>query len=151
MKLIAGALSASGNKGTLVNNTPITSTTSTGHVYLGYSVQFSPKVSSTALVLANYTGSNNTAGDGGFLGILQLNNLVNPAGGSAAAGLEFLTANLVSAAGGNSYDLTLAGLATGLTPGNNYTFSLTCNAVTGGTFSFAPANSNFSTFAVIEL
>jgi hypothetical protein len=131
-KLLSGNFSLHGNYGTNVSNGIITTTSSSGGVYIGANVNFTPQVSTTALALVPGGWiSNQTAGDGVQLVIYRNTGTNNPAGGGAASGSFGASINGISTGANQFLPACMAAIDTNLTPGTAYTYSLALVAVSG--------------------
>ena len=130
---LSGALSIKGNVGTLVTNSPITTTTSITDVFLGISLNYTPQISTRAFIATTFTGWNTTLGDGVVLGVYRTTGTNNPAGGAAHSGTLISATDHTSATASAHGSLGQTVLDTGLTAGSAYTYSFSITAVTGGT------------------
>ncbi len=138
-KFLAGKFAFSGNKGVLVNNSAIFSTTSLAGVDIGQSIQITPQISASIMVFAYLDAtSNSIAGDGSQLTIRRSLGTNNPAGGTADGNpiLAFCDTTYAAAGSADRRTLSLFAIDTTVTVGQAYTYSLAAAAVTGGTFAW---------------
>ena len=115
-------------------------TTSTTAVLLGSSLAITPKFSGNVYIIAMVRGNNNTIGDGISIGLYE--------GASSGALTTVLDAESYVQEGlaSNSHSFLFYYIVTGLTIGTAYYFSLSQNAVTGGT-----ASAKIAGFSVEEV
>lgn len=118
---------------------PGSTTNTTGRMAgLGASCSITPAYSSRVKIDFYGAVNNNTSGDGAQMTIYY-------GTGTAPANGDAVTGTIISAAStyngstitGQYVPFTVAGMATGLTPGTTYWFDLKQNAVTGGTVQLA--------------
>jgi len=103
--------------------------TSTTAVLLGSSLAITPKFSGNVYIIAMVRGNNNTIGDGITIGLYK---------GATSGALTTLMDSETYVQEGlasNSHSFLFYSVVTGLTVGTAYYFSLSYNAVTGGTVS----------------
>ena len=107
----------------------VSTTTSTTPVLLGSSLAITPKFSGNVYIIAMVRGNNNTIGDGITIGLYK---------GATSGALTTLMDSETYVQEGlasNSHSFLFYLVVTGLTVGTAYYFSLSYNAVTGGTVS----------------
>jgi hypothetical protein len=132
LKLIAGKLSGTLNKGTAVSNGVITTTSSLSDTLVGANANFTPQISNLVMVGYFMTVSNGTAGDGANANVYLATGTSNPAGGGGPSGSALGSSRTTSATAGAQGDVGLVTFAS-VTVGQAYTLQLTIAATTGGT------------------
>ena len=113
--------------------------TSTTPVLLGSSLAITPKFSGNVYIIAMVRGNNNTIGDGTTIGLFK-----GATSGALTTLMDSETYLQVGFASSHSFLFYL--VVTGLTVGTTYYFSLSFDAVTGGT-----ASAKIAGFSVEEV
>jgi hypothetical protein len=134
-KFTSGAYSSKLNKGTVVSNGSLATTTSASPVTTGNSVQITPRTSGSVLIIALMNGaSNSTVNATCNLLVYQSTGTNNPASNSVPDGSAILnTSTAVSSTANAIEPLIVTGVVTGLTAGTAYTFEMAVTAAGGGT------------------
>ena len=114
-------------------------TTSLSAVLLGSSLAITPKFSGNVYIIAMVRGNNNTIGDGITIGLFK-----GATSGALTTLMDAETYNQVGYASSHSFLFYL--VDTGLTVGTTYYFSLSYDAVNGGT-----ASAKIAGFSVEEV
>ena len=117
-----------GTNGVYTSQLTAATTTSLSAVLLGL-LAIIPKFSGNVRIIAMVRGNNNTIGDGITIGLLK--------GATSGASPTLMDSEtyIQEGLGSNSHSFLFYLLVTGLTVGTAYYFSLSYNAVTGGTVS----------------
>lgn len=142
-KFLSGLLSTGGNVGSLLSNSPITTTTSTTAVSTGNGALFTPQVKGRAILICE-VGAQNSAVAGSTFSLWQNTGSTILAGGTAQTGTNLTavsTGTFSSAIATAQGEITLIHLPS-LTVGTQYTFTLAVRANSSGTVSFTIQNNH---------